>query len=102
MDIAAGWQSEDGATVVEQIEFDVTSASDQLLLAVISVPRRLKIAPDKFGIDFQECAANILREGEVGIPVAAVMPVVKNAADAARFLALRKIEILFDPCLGFC
>src|SRR5277367_2286201 len=38
VDIAAGLQSKDGAAVVEQVEFDITSAPDQLFLAVASVP----------------------------------------------------------------
>src|ERR1035438_4683669 len=38
VDIAAGLQSKDGATVVEQVEFDITSAPDQLFLAVVGVP----------------------------------------------------------------
>src|SRR5713226_2142445 len=77
--IAAGFQPEDGAAIVEQIEFDVTSAPDQLLLAVISAPWCAKIAPDKFEINSKECASDILGEGKVGVPVAAVVPVVKNA-----------------------
>ena len=44
-------------------------------------------------MDFQEGSAADLREGEVGIPVAAVVQVIENAADAARFLAMRQIEI---------
>src|ERR1700737_2595151 len=32
--IATGFQPEDGAAVVEQIEFDVTSAPDQLFFAI--------------------------------------------------------------------
>src|SRR5664279_2305598 len=87
IDIAAGLQPEDGAAVVEQVEFDVAAAADQLLLAVLGGPWRRKISPDQFGIDFGEGAADALREGEVGVPGARVEPVVKDAADAARFLA---------------
>src|ERR1700690_3442039 len=72
IDIAAGLQPEDGAAVVEQVEFDVAAAADQLLLAVFSGPRLGKIAPDKFGIDLCEGAADALRKGEVGVPVARV------------------------------
>src|SRR6202171_2398748 len=52
-------------------------------------------------MDLQKCAADILGEGEVGVPVTAVVPVVKNAADAARLLAMRKIEIFVAPFLVF-
>src|SRR5258706_14072690 len=99
--IAAGFQPEDGAAVVEQIEFDITSAPHELLLAILWCPRRIKIPSHQFGIDFQECAADVLSEGEVGVPVAAVVPVVKNAAYAARLLAMRKIEIFVAPFLEF-
>ena len=99
IDIATGFQPKDGAAVVQQIEFDITSAPDQLLLAVICTPWCAKIAPDKFGINFKECAADVPGEGEVGVPVAAVVPVVKNAANAARLPAMRKIEVFVAPFL---
>src|SRR5213592_5117571 len=95
--IAAGFQPEDCAAVVQQIEFDIASAPDQLLLAIGGVPGEGEIAPDEFGIDFQEGAADVLREGEVGVPVAGIVPVVENAADAARLLAMRQIEIFVAP-----
>src|SRR5690349_5393154 len=99
IDIAAGLQSEDGAAVVEQVELDIAAAPDQLLLAVGFRPGAGEIAPDDIGIDLQEGAADILREGEVGVPVAAVVPVVEDAADAARLFAVRQIEILVAPLL---
>src|SRR6202163_3681609 len=45
--IAAGFQPEDGAAVVEQIEFDVTSAPDELLLVVFSLPPQPLSALDR-------------------------------------------------------
>ena len=84
IDVAAGLQPEDGAAVVEQVEFDIAAAADQLLLAIGRRPRRVEIAPHQLGIDFQEGAADVLGEGEIGVPVAAVVPVVEDAADAAR------------------
>jgi hypothetical protein len=68
--IAAGFQSEDCSAVVQQVELNVASAPDQLLLAVGGVPGQGEIAPDEFGIDFQEGAPDVLGEGEVGVPVA--------------------------------
>src|ERR1700755_174681 len=97
IDIAAGLQSEDGAAIIQQVELDVTSAPDQLLFAVGGGPGRAEIAPDDFRIDLQETAADILGKGKVGVPVAAVMPVVEDAADAARFLTVRQIEIIVAP-----
>src|SRR6186713_226390 len=95
--IAAGFQPEDGAAVVQQVELDIAATPDQLLLAVGGGPGEGKIAPDQFGIDLQEGAADVLREGEVGVPVAGIMPVIKDAADAARFLAMRQMEIFVAP-----
>src|SRR5215213_77625 len=99
--IAAGLQPKNCAAVVEQVELDVAPAPDQLLLAVGGIPGQGEIAPDEFGIDLQEGAADVLREGEVGVPVARVMPVVENAADAARFLAMWQMEIFVAPLLVF-
>src|SRR5258707_3990689 len=97
LDIAAGLEPKNRAAVVEQVELDVTSAPDQLLFAVGFVPWRVEIAPDELGIDFQEDAPDLLGEGKVGIPVAAVVPVVENAADAARLLAMRQVEVFVAP-----
>src|SRR6185436_18102398 len=79
--IAAGFQPEDGAAVIQQVEFDIAPASDELLFAVGLIPGSSKIAPDQFGIDLQESAADALREGKVCVPIAGIVPVVKNAAD---------------------
>src|SRR6516164_6100061 len=91
-DIATGLQPEDGATVVEQIEFDIAPAPDQLFLALLRAPVHSEISPDKFGIDFQEGAADVLREGEIGVPIAGIVVVVEDAADAALLLAVRQVE----------
>src|SRR5205814_2409943 len=46
-------------------------------------------------------AADILGKGEVGIPVAGIVPVVEDSADAARLLAMWKIEVFVAPSLVF-
>src|SRR6187551_4039699 len=99
--IAAGFQPEDGAAVIQQVELDIAASPDQLLLAVRGGPGKREVAPDQFRIDPQEGAADVLREGEVGVPVAGIMPVVEDAADAARFLAMRQVEILVAPFFVF-
>ena len=45
--------------------------------------------------------ADVPREGEIGVPVAAVVLVVEDAADAARFLAVRQAKIFVAPFLIF-
>src|SRR3954453_286794 len=99
--VAAGLQAEDGASIVEQIEFNVASAPDQLFFTVGRAPRRVEIAPDDFGINLQKGAADILGKGEVGIPVAGIVPVVEDSADAARLFAMWKIEVFVAPSLVF-
>src|SRR5258705_12483306 len=71
-DIAASLEPKNRAAVIQQVEFDVASAPDQLLFAVGFVPWRVEIAADELGVDFQEGAADLLGEGKVSVPVAAV------------------------------
>src|SRR6185295_6642461 len=99
LDIAAGFESEDGAAVVEQVELDVAAAADELLLAVRLSPRRQHVAADDLRIDADKSAANALREGEVGVPVSAVEIVVEDAADAAHLFAVGQVEIFVAPLL---
>src|SRR5215218_4911580 len=101
IDIAAGFQPEDGAALVQQVELDVAPTPDQLLLAVGGGPGKREIAPDQFGIDFQEGAADVLGKGEVGVPVARIMPVIEDAADAARLIAMRQVKIFVAPFFVF-
>src|SRR5262249_38605396 len=88
LDVAAGLQPEHGAAVVEQIEFHVAPAADELLLALGLVPADRVVAPHQLGIDPEKGLADRFREREVGLPVAAVEPVIENAADAAHFPAV--------------
>src|SRR6202043_1177424 len=100
-DIAAGLEPEQCTAVVEQIELDIAAPPHQLLLALGFRPGLGKIAPDEPGIDAQQRAADLLGEGEIRFPVAAVMPVVKDAADAARLVAVLEKEIFIAPALVF-
>src|SRR5262249_5566245 len=72
LDIAAGLEPEDRAAVVEQVEFDIAAAAHELFLALGLAPWLLEIAPHQLGIDVQEGAAHILREGEFLFPIAGV------------------------------
>src|SRR5262245_47927969 len=101
IDIAAGAQPEHGATVVEEVELDIAPAPHELLLALRLAPRRREIAAHEVGIDLEEGTTDVLGEGEVGIPVAGIEPVVEDAADAAHLLAVLEIEILVAPGLEF-
>src|SRR3954451_11043174 len=101
IDVAARLEPEQRAAIVQQVEFDVAPAPDQLFFAIGRVPGRVAIAPDKFGIDFQERAADVLGKGEIGIPVARIVVIVEYAADAACLLAVRQIEIYVAPLFVF-
>src|SRR5215468_5800327 len=102
-DVAAGLEAEHGAAVVEQIELRVAAAAHELLVAVGLAPGQREVAAHDLGIDAQKRPADILREGEGGIPAALRIPrrqvVVKNATHAARLLAVRRIEVLLAPSL---
>ena len=47
----------------------------------------------------RKASAHVLGEGEVGVPVAGIVVVVEDAADAARLLAVGEEEILVAPVL---
>src|SRR5882672_4821035 len=79
VDVAAGLQAEEGAAVVEQVELDVAAAPDQLAAALLRRPRRIHVAANDARIDIEEGAADVAREGEVGVPVAAIEIVVEDA-----------------------
>src|SRR5208283_2548947 len=101
LDIAAGAQAKDRAPVIEQIELDVTSALHELFLALGFGPGLAEISPHQLGIDAEEGAADFLSEGEIGLEVAAIEPIVEDAADAACFAAMFQKKILVAPRLEF-
>src|SRR3982074_2722580 len=82
VDIAAGAQPEDGAAVVEQVELDIAAAARELLLALGLAPGRGEILSHQLGIDPGEGAADVLGEGEIAVPIAAVEIVVEVTPDA--------------------
>src|SRR6185312_8300314 len=69
VDIAAGLEAEDGAAVVEQVELDVAAAPHELLLALVRAPGLRHVSPHQRRIDAQERAPDLLREGEIRVPV---------------------------------
>src|SRR5262245_20658756 len=67
-DIAAGPEAEHAAAVVEQVELGVTTAADELLVAIGLAPEQREVVPDDLRIDTQEGATDVLREGERRVP----------------------------------
>src|SRR5215831_18815327 len=84
IDVAAGTQPEDGAAVVEQVELDVAAAPDELVLALGLAPWHGEVSSHQLRVDRVEGAADLLGEGEIRLPVAAVEIIVEDAADAAH------------------
>src|SRR5262245_29357314 len=76
-DVAAGAQAENRATVVEQVELDITAAADELLVALGLAPGFGKVVLYQRRIDSEERQPDRLREGEIRVPVAAVEIVVE-------------------------
>src|SRR5688572_4371807 len=97
--VAAGLEAEDSAAVVEQVELDIAAAADQLAAALLVGPVAAHVAAHDLGIDRQERLADCAGEAEILVPVAGVEIVVEDAAEAARLLAVRQVEILVAPLL---
>src|SRR5690242_13008953 len=97
IDVAACLQSEDRAAIIEQVELDVTAAPHQLLLALGVGPVLVEILAHKMLVNHEERPADILGETQIRIPAALllgrVLPVEEDAADAARFVAMRQEEV---------
>ena len=74
-----------------------------MLLAVGVGPVVVEIAPDQKRIDDIERAADIFGEIEVSLPAASIFrrvkPIVENAADAPRLVAVLQVEIFVAPLL---
>src|SRR5579875_2857627 len=99
LDIAVGLEPEQGAAVIDEVEFDITAAADQLLAALFGRPGLEHVAPDEAGIDGEKRLADIAGEGEIPLPVPAVEVIEKNAADPARLVAVPDEEVFIAPRL---
>src|SRR5262245_15561785 len=97
--VAAGLQAEQGPAVIEQVELDIAAAADQLPPALLVGPVAAHVAAHDLGIDREERLADRAGEAEVLGPVAAVEVVVEDAAEAARLLPVRQMEIVVAPLL---
>src|ERR1700722_8059063 len=93
LDIAAGLQAEQRATVVDQVELHVAAAADQLVLALRGRPGLRHVAADEAGIDLQERLPDIPDEAEIGRHVAGKQMVEENPAGAARLAPMRQVEV---------
>ena len=92
-DIAARLQAEGRAPVVQKVVFHIASALDELLLALGRAPGLVHTAADQGRIDPRKLTADFLREGEILLPVPGIEPVIEDAPGAARFIAMRQVEV---------
>src|SRR5207237_754570 len=90
---SAGLGREVGAAVVEQVELDAPAAPHQLMPALLGGPLAQHAATDEAGIDPEKGLADIAREGEVALPIAAVEIVEEDAADPARLVAVLQEKV---------
>jgi hypothetical protein len=72
-----------------------------LLVTLGFGPGRGEVSSHQLGIDAEESAADVLREGEVGVEIAGVQPIVEDAADAAHLAAMLQVEIFIAPFFEF-
>src|SRR6478735_269032 len=100
-DIAAGAQAEMGAAIVKQVEFDITAAPFGLFVAFFFGPGFAHAAADDLRLDVEKGFAHAFGESEIPLPLAAVVMVVKNTANAARLTAMGQPEIGVGPFLIF-
>ena len=68
--IPAGFESKNGAAVVEQVELNVAAATDELLFPVGFGPRGREVGAYEAGVDVEEGCADLLGKGEAGVKVA--------------------------------
>src|SRR5262249_1744809 len=94
--ITAGLEAENGTAIIEEIEFDVAAAADQLFLAVRLCPWQCEIFANQPRIDSQECTTNVLCERKCLIPIRFEI-VIKYAANTARFISVFEKKIVVAP-----
>ncbi len=90
-----------GAAVVEEVEFDISAAFDELVFALLCCPVFMHRAADEVAIDVLEGFSNILGEGEIIVPAFAVEIVIKYAAYTAWFVAVGEEKIFIAPFFEF-
>src|SRR6185369_10771106 len=98
--VAAGLEAENGTAVVQEIEFDVATAADELFLAVSFGPRDCEVFANQPWVDSQECSTNVLCERKRLIPIRFEI-IIKYAADAARFVSVLEKKIVVAPLSVF-
>src|SRR3954452_6230358 len=87
-------QAEQGAAVVDQVEFDIASAAVGLEFALALAERQALSSLDDRQIGGQEMLADRAHQREAGVEVGLGEVVEEDAADAARLVAMLEVEVL--------
>src|SRR5579859_1006454 len=96
---AARLQAEQCAAVVDQIEFDVTTAPVSLEIAFGFAEGQISAALDDRRVGVDQVVADAAHEREAGVEVGLRQVVEEDAANSTRFPAMLEIEILVAPFL---
>src|SRR5690606_38863626 len=97
LDVAARAQAEDGAAIIQKIEFGVAPAPDELFLPLGLAPGQHDVAPHDLRINGEEGEPDFAGESKIGFPVARVQPVIEDAADAAHLVAVLEEKVIIAP-----
>src|ERR1700683_3108612 len=68
IDVAAGFQAENRAAIVDEVELDIAAAARLLFEPVGLRPGACEIAAHDLGVGGQKCLADVAGKGEVGAP----------------------------------
>src|SRR3546814_3790725 len=92
VDIAAGLEAEQGAPVVDEVEFGVAAAPFELPGLVLFGEGRLHPPPHQFRIDVQERLADLAGEGEIGVEEAFQVIVERSEEHTSELQSLMRIS----------
>src|SRR5882672_163938 len=92
-------QPEQRAAIIDEIEFDVTSAAVRLKIALAIAVWKIPAALQQRQICGQQVIADAAHQSEASIEAAVVQVVEEDPADAARLAAMLEIEVLVAPAL---
>src|SRR3954447_7007848 len=99
--VAARLQAKQRAAVMDQVEFDIAAAADQLVFTVRCAPRLAHAAADDAWINVKKCLPHVANKAKIRLYVATEVVVEEDAARSTRLLPVRQIEVAVAPRLEF-
>src|SRR3989338_2524695 len=98
---AVALQTEDGAAVDHQVEFDIAAAPVKLEIALAFAVRSIHAALENRHVGRQKEITDALLDGEGVGEIRFTKVVEENAADAARLVAVLEVKIFVAPFFVF-